>query len=411
VAAAAILLLLVAAVVWRAGGEAAKDPVVGPRPPSETRAEQAQASLTAVGEAWARRDSGSFVAAAGDLPDANVWALRTFDALRLLGVDDIRLRFVGERRTGATVSAPDAVQTFVGDVDVSWELDGYQTRTSTVSLRFADTGSGVSVLGLAEGAGSVIDPGSALPLWLAGELVGSNGRRCLGVDVDPDSVTCSSRSAVAERDVAAVLPAASRSQDWRIIVPASSSVASALLGRGAGGLGQIAAVTTTVDASGSPDAPQVVVLNPDVFARLRPAAAQLVLSHEAAHAATRAASVEFPLWVAEGFADYVALRSGRVPVERAAGQILAAVRRNGPPDRLPADAQFSSSRDRLAATYEAAWLVFRLLGERVGDARVVAFYEQVLDGGSVARALEQHTGLSVAQLTAQWRAELVALAG
>jgi hypothetical protein len=55
--------------------------------------------------------------------------------------------------------------------------------------------------------------------------------------------------------------------------------------------------------------------------------------------------------------------------------------------------------------------VFRLMGERYGDAAVVAFYEAVLAGDPVARALAEQVGVTRDDLTASWRADLVQLAG
>jgi hypothetical protein len=228
------------------------------------------------------------------------------------------------------------------------------------------------------------------------------------VDTAPAGVRCDQLTRLAERDLAAVLPESDRDESWRVVVPSTGAQASALLARGSSGLGAAAAVTSTLDASGSRGAPDLVVLNPDVFGGLPPAAAQLVLTHEAVHAVTGAASVGLPLWVAEGFADYVALRAGRVPLRRAAAQLLATVRRSGPPRRLPVAEDFAGHRS--GETYEAAWLAFRLLGERSGDDAVVAFYLSVLAGTAVGRALDSAVGLTPAGLTSAWRRYLVRLA-
>jgi hypothetical protein len=87
------------------------------------------------------------------------------------------------------------------------------------------------------------------------------------------------------------------------------------------------------------------------------------------------------------------------------------VREDGPPSRLPNDDDFSGHRAGLGQTYEAAWLVFRLLGERYGDAAVVAFYDAVVAGDGVDRALAEQVGVTRDELTAAWRAYLVCLAG
>lgn len=408
--AAGLVLVLLAAIAWRLVSDRGDVGVDLPAA-TEARAQRAEQALASLAAAWRERDRAAFLEAAGDAAGAGAWAARTYDALRLLDVSEVSLRFLGERVQQSEVSAPGAAQTFVADVAVGWVLDGYRTAPSTVALTFGDSDEAASVLGLAGGS-SAAGPGGALPLWLAGQLVaGRPGSRCLGVDTDPAGVRCDQLTQVAERDLAAVLPSRDRDTAWWVVVPGTSAQAAALLARTSSGLDQVAAVTSTVDASGLSAAPAVVVLNPDVFGDLGAAAAQLVTSHEAVHAATAAASVDLPLWVAEGFADFVALRAGRVPVQRAAAQLLSTVRRSGPPRRLPEDADFSASRPRPGQTYEAAWLVFRLLGKRYGDDAVVAFYDSALGGAVVGRALKEATGLTPAELTSAWRSYLVRLAG
>src|SRR5699024_7432692 len=114
----------------------------------------------------------------------------------------------------------------------------------------------------------------------------------------------------------------------------------------------IAAVTSTVDASGTKAAADYIVLNPEVFKALNKRGAQIVLSHETTHALTGATTSDMPLWVAEGFADYVALRDDDRPIRKIAAQILAKVRQDGTPDALPDADDFSSTRHGLGATYE-----------------------------------------------------------
>jgi hypothetical protein len=408
-AAGLVLLLLVVGVVWQAGDDDAApsaEPSDEPSALSEARFEGAQAALDGLTSAWADRDQQAFLDAAGDAPQASTWAGRTYEALTLLDAGDLDLRFVGERASGAAVSAPGSVQRFTGDVEVSWELDGYRTSTSTVALSFGDSQDDVSVLGLAGGASSV-GVGAPLPLWLAGELVGEAGSRCLGVDASPDR--CERLAQVAEEDLAAVLPADMRDHPWRVVSPATGSMASALLGRGASGLGQVAAVTTTLDASGSRKAPQIVVLNPDVFGGLKPDAAQLVMSHEATHAATGAAAVDMPLWVAEGFADWVALHDGRIPVEQAAARFLETVRREGPPTHLPRDRDFAAGRNRAGEAYEAAWTVLRYIGGQYGDETALGLYSAALRGNP-ANLVKSSLGIGLDPLLQRWRRDTEALA-
>ena len=173
---------------------------------------------------------------------------------------------------------------------------------------------------------------------------------------------------------------------------------------------QIAAVTTSADGSTAPDSPVHIFVNPDVFGTLRPTGAQVVMSHEATHVATDAWDARMPLWLLEGFADYVALRDVDLPVSRSAAQIIAEVRKDGPPRHLPGAGEFGTRTPNLGATYESAWLICRLLAERGGEPALVSFYRAVDAGQSVGAALEASFGLSTAELTEEWRSLLSGLA-
>ena len=68
-------------------------------------------------------------------------------------------------------------------------------------------------------------------------------------------------------------------------------------------------MTAPVDGSILATTPVHVFLNPTVYDKLDPLAAQVVMTHEVVHAITGAAvTAGPPLWLIEGFADYVALR-------------------------------------------------------------------------------------------------------
>ena len=120
------------------------------------------------------------------------------------------------------------------------------------------------------------------------------------------------------------------------------------------------------------------MLNPQVFGSLGPLGAHVVVAHEATHAATHAAAVSMPLWVAEGFADYVGIGSVQVPIVRRGGRraarrttFRAAVGRCRPmpPSR--------SAGAGLEASYEEAWLATSLIAKTYGQPRLVAFYRLV----------------------------------
>ena len=73
---------------------------------------------------------------------------------------------------------------------------------------------------------------------------------------------------------------------------------------------------------------------------------QVVISHEATHLATDAPLTSgVPLWLLEGFADYVALHDVDLPITTTAGQIIQQVRTDGAPDHLPGPAEFDQADD------------------------------------------------------------------
>jgi hypothetical protein len=172
----------------------------------------------------------------------------------------------------------------------------------------------------------------------------------------------------------------------------------------------IAAVTAPVDGSRAADAPTHVFVNPSVFDPLGPQGSQIVLSHEAAHVATHAATSNMPTWLLEGFADYVALAHVDLPVSVTASQILQQVRDDGVPRKLPGAGAFDEESHTLGASYEAAWLACRLIAEEFGQDKLIAFYHRADRDSSTVGAFRQVLGITERQFTEQWRRELANLA-
>ncbi|GAU68216.1 hypothetical protein SSP35_07_00170 [Streptomyces sp. NBRC 110611] len=145
----------------------------------------------------------------------------------------------------------------------------------------------------------------------------------------------------------------------------------------ASGYTGIAAVTTG-EAGASTAAPaDRVIINPDAYEELNDLGRKVVLTHETAHVATRrATTMATPLWLSEGFADWVAYRGTRREPATAAPELTRAARSGKLPTRLPTDADFGfrAGADRLATAYEGAWLACRLIAEKWGEAKLIAFY-------------------------------------
>jgi len=225
-----------------------------------------------------------------------------------------------------------------------------------------------------------------------------------------DSVTdrFSTLASRAVRQVGRVLPR------WRgrlvVKVPASERGVERVTGADPDEYQGVAAVTTTADGSADPSSPTHVVVNPEVFGRLTPDGAQIVMSHETTHVATAASSSPAPTWLVEGFADYVALAGSDLPVSASAGQILDQVRSSGPPSRLPGARAFDPSRTAVGASYEAAWLACRMIADRYDERTLVEFYEAVDNGASVETGFRRVLDTDRGAFTSAWRGYLRRLA-
>ena len=60
-----------------------------------------------------------------------------------------------------------------------------------------------------------------------------------------------------------------------------------------------------------------------------------IVRHEIVHVATRSPESPAPLWAVEGLAEWVALRGRPGGTSFGTADLLAAVRRDGPPGALP----------------------------------------------------------------------------
>ena len=157
-----------------------------------------------------------------------------------------------------------------------------------------------------------------------------------------------------------------------VMLPRNQEDMATLIGSDGAGLAQIAAVTTGSFESGLSRGDRVVI-NPAAWNTLGALGRRVVLTHEMTHVATRSSSVQpVPIWLSEGFADYVAYRATPVPTVIVASDIFDDVRDGNAPEQLPDDADFDAARGDVAASYESAWLACRMIAERYGEKRLVA---------------------------------------
>lgn len=119
-----------------------------------------------------------------------------------------------------------------------------------------------------------------------------------------------------------------------------------------------------------------IIINEDAIAEYP--AAKTLLAHELTHAAMNATGQSTgrpPLWLVEGFAEYVALRDAEGDLVATLAGITggAAAAAGG----LPSDERFRSAT--ASDAYVLGWLACRMIAERYGEDRLLALY-RAFDG-------------------------------
>ncbi len=395
--AALVLFILIAGVLlWQrpwSGGKTDEG-----RALPEDASAQLDSTLRALSDAQSRDE---FIAAADVDADSRRFAEDAWDARESLGVDDVELRLVGG---GAVADRSDGTAT--AQVRASWTVRkdsvvaGTTVRDAEVRMRVAAGPGGTLSL-------RTVDPAAdPLPLWLAGRIAVeqlSDARivRIDGGDADVDVARLVDRAA---RTVRSTLPDEDLVNDATLTVvsPATARTASAVLGRSEDDLSRVAAVPAPRGGTRGP--PRRGVRQPPRVDTMDERAAQVVVTHEAVHQLTGVIGTEVETWVAEGFADWVALRDDDAPLALSAGQALRQVQEEGPPARLPTKEDFASAEHGVGALYEAVWMVFRMLGEQgVADEDIIAFHRAVVEGTEVATAAQRYLGDSLGGITGRWQ--------
>ncbi len=350
----ALCLLLVSLVAC--GGRAAADPV--PAEVQRVLDRRAEAVLDHDRAAYTRTGTGAGFDNLGEVPLA-AWSYR------VTGVD----------RTGDTATA---------DVELRYRIEGHDRGPVTTgrTVRLSRTG------------GRAVDRRLDRPAKRSGQQPGPGRGRgrpractasCSASDSPPGRCAATGPSptgrcrpgrtpgtAIWARRV--VVLVRSRRRMAACSAPASSSY------RG------IAAVTG--ETGGREQAPaDRIIVNPDAYG---PSAtwANRSLTHETTHVATRAdtSPPPPPLWLSEGYADWVGYRDGdRAPAE-AAPEMAGAVAEGRVPASLPTDEDFgfTADADELARAYEGGWLACRMIADQWGEDRLDAFHRAV--GGHEKRA-------------------------
>lgn len=296
----------------------------------------------------------------------------------------------------------------VAEAVLRYRIAGYDTAPVTASrtLELAERDGRWYVT--AERAGK-----GGQQLWQQGEVRVVRGERSLILGVGQNGERLKALAATADRAVPAVSDAWASPWARRLVVlvPASLDAMGKLLGAPAAGYRGIAAVTTgETGAAGTAPADRVIV-NPEAYGVLGDFGRSIVLTHETTHVATRAyTSAATPMWLSEGFADWVAYRGRGRTAGQTAPELQRAVRRGEMPAALPSDADFAfgSDADRLARAYEGGWLACELVAAHWGEEKLAAFYRAVgaageHRAGAVEKALGDVLGTTPQDFTVRWR--------
>jgi hypothetical protein len=328
-------------------------------------------------------------------------AARTeFRNLRTVPLADWSYRVTGLHRSGDRATA---------DAELRYRVEGHDTApivtARTLSLTRADGRWYVAADRPAKDAGE--------QLWEQGAVLAVRGEHSLVLGVGQSRDALRGYAELADRAVPAVREA--WGGDWSgrvvVLVPKSLEGMAGLLGAPASGYRGIAAVTTG-EAGGSAKAPaDRIIVNPDAYGVLGAFGRQVVLTHETTHVGTRSAtSAATPLWLSEGYADWVGYRGAGRTAAQVAPELGRAVAEGHVPAALPGDADFGFDGDAgaLARAYESGWLACRLIAERWGEVRLGEFYRAVgaheKRAGAVEAAMRDVLDTTPEKFTGEWRA-------
>ncbi|MEI8409443.1 MULTISPECIES: hypothetical protein [unclassified Kribbella] len=339
-----------------------------------------------------------------------------FANLGKLPLGSFQLRYVSDDTAALTPDRQAALggsESWLAQVEVSWQLTGYDAKPAreTLPVTFVTRDGTTYAASFSER----FVAGQRRPIWALGPIDVAKGHRSLVISLDSES-DAEGYASVTDRAVESVSKVWGR--NWRqkvvIYLPAKQAQMEYVLGAQPNTYTQIAAVTMAELDTPQAGAPVRIVANPKLFDELGKQGRKIVLTHETTHVASTATASPVPLWLAEGFADYVAFTAVPVQDESAAKELFKAVRAGRVPATLPAPEAFAASSAELPQAYESAWLACRLIAEREGQAKLVKFYRAVHASKSstgLADAFKSVLGMTEQEFVAEWQLYLKRLAG
>ncbi|WP_093801232.1 hypothetical protein [Streptomyces sp. Wb2n-11] len=381
-----------------------------PGEPADTAAQDIRRALDRRAAAVVDRDESAYLAAL----DPVAASLRAAERREFANLAQVPLRSWEYRLTALDRTSAERA---TAEVELRYRFDGYDDAPVKAAERLDLVRRDGRWYVAAEHPGS----GGGRQFWEQGEVTVVRGARSLVLGAGQDEQRLRAMADAADRAV----QAADRAWPGRwarrlvVLVPPSLDSMGSLLGAPAAGYRGIAAVTTgKTGGSGAAPADRVIV-NPEAYALLGGFGQQIVLTHEAAHVATRAdTSAATPMWLSEGFADWAAYRGTGRTASEAAPELGRAVRKMDLPTALPTDQEFGfgadaeadaeADADTLARSYEGGWLACALIAQEWGEERLTAFYRAVgghgRREGAVEKAMHEVLDTTPEDFTARWRA-------
>ncbi|GAA1605975.1 hypothetical protein GCM10009789_70160 [Kribbella sancticallisti] len=343
-------------------------------------------------------------------------ARTVYSNLGKLPLATFRMRYVSDDPAALT---PDrqtelgGTEAWLAQVEVSWQITGYDLKPAreTLPVTFVTRDGETYAASFSER----FVAGQRRPIWSLGGIEVAKGEHSLVISLDSQA-DADDYATVTDRAVESVTKVWGK--NWKqkavIYLPAKQAQMEAVLGAQPNAYTQIAAVTMAELDTPQAGAPTRIVANPKLFDELGKQGRRIVLTHETTHVASTATASPVPLWLAEGFADYVAFTAVSVQDESAAKELFKAIRAGKVPKALPAPEAFAASSADLPVAYESGWLACRLIAEREGQSKLVKFYRAVHASKSptgLADAFRTVLGTTEQEFTADWQKYLKRLAG
>ncbi|WP_143230862.1 hypothetical protein [Actinosynnema sp. ALI-1.44] len=200
------------------------------------------------------------------------------------------------------------------------------------------------------------------------------------------------------------------SQQAVVVLPDSNEEMKALVGPNFPVESVVAvSVADRVDTDRGAAEGQRVVMSATSADALSVTALRIVLRHEFTHIAARGSTVDgSPMWVLEGFADYVGYRDSGIPLAQAAPDLNASMLTSGPPGRLPSDEEFRGQGRTLDMAYQKSFSAARFVADKLGEDKLVELYRVLAKTGRVGQdkidnLLVSVIGLNTEQFVAGWQ--------